>query len=84
LGYVAIGTAFGLFVSDAGYPAWLALFMGLWMFAGAGQFIAVGHFVAGTTLWEACLIQLVVNARHIAYGFSMLNRFPKKACLGRT
>jgi 4-azaleucine resistance transporter AzlC len=77
LGYVAIGAAFGLFVSDAGYPVWLALFMSLWMFAGAGQFIAVGLFAAGTTLWEACFIQLVVNARHIAYGFSMINRFPK-------
>jgi 4-azaleucine resistance transporter AzlC len=45
------------------------------MFAGAGQFIAVGLFAAGTTLWEAALVQLVVNARHIAYGFSMMNRF---------
>jgi 4-azaleucine resistance transporter AzlC len=81
LGYVAIGTAFGLFISDAGYPVWLAFFMSLWMFAGAGQFIAVGLFVAGTTIWEACLIQLVVNARHIAYGFSMINRFPKKSLL---
>jgi 4-azaleucine resistance transporter AzlC len=81
LGYVAIGAAFGLFICDAGYPVWLALFMSLWMFAGAGQFIAVGLFVAGTTLWEACLIQFVVNARHIAYGFSMINRFPKKSLL---
>jgi 4-azaleucine resistance transporter AzlC len=79
LGYLAIGTAFGLLISDAGYPIWLALFMSLWMFAGAGQYIAVGLFVTGTTLWEACLIQLVVNARHIAYGLSMLNRFPKKS-----
>jgi 4-azaleucine resistance transporter AzlC len=49
--------------------------MGLVMYAGAGQFIAAGLFAAGTTLWEACLIQLVVNARHIAYGLSMINRF---------
>lgn len=81
LGYIAIGSAFGLFASDAGYPVWLILFTSLWMFAGAGQFIAIGLFVAGTTLWEACLIQLVVNARHMAYGFSMLNRFPKKSPL---
>jgi len=77
LGYLAIGMAFGLLLSDAGYPVWLALFMSVWMFAGAGQYIAVGLFAAGTTLWEACLIQLVVNARHIAYGFSMINKFPK-------
>lgn len=75
LGYLAIGVAFGLMLSEAGYPWWLALVMSLWMYAGAGQYIAVGLFAAGTTLLEACLIQLVVNARHIAYGFSMLKRF---------
>ena len=78
LGYLAIGTAFGLLVTGAGYPVWLALFMSLWMYAGAGQYIAVGLFTGGAFLPEACLIQLVVNARHIAYGFSMLNRFPEK------
>jgi len=75
LGYIAIGVAFGLMLSGAGYPWWLALVMSLWMYAGAGQFIAAGLFVAGTTLWEVCLIQLVVNARHIAYGLSMHKRF---------
>lgn len=75
LGYAAIGVAFGLLLSGTGYPWWLAFVMSLWMYAGAGQFIAVGLFAAGTTLWEACLVQLIVNARHIAYGLSMLNRF---------
>lgn len=75
LGYVTIGIAFGLFLSETGYPWWLALLMSLWMFAGAAQFIAVGLFAAGTSLWEACLIQLIVNARHIAYGLSMLSHY---------
>lgn len=75
LGYLAIGTAFGLLISDAGYPWPLALFMSLWMYAGAGQYIAVGLFASGSTILEACLIQFVVNARHIAYGLSMLDRF---------
>ena len=75
LGYVTIGIAFGLLLSEAGYPWWLAPLMSLWMFAGAGQFIALGFFAAGTSIWEACLIQLVVNARHIAYGLSMLTHY---------
>jgi len=75
LGYLAIGSAFGFLMADAGYPLWLTFVMSVGMFAGAGQFIAVGLFAAGTTLWEAVLVQLVVNARHIAYGFSMMNRF---------
>ena len=79
LGYLAIGTAFGLLVCDAGYPWPLVLFMSLWMYAGAGQYIAIGLFTAGVTIWEACLIQLVVNARHVAYGLSMINRLPAGA-----
>jgi len=75
LGYLAIGVAFGLLITDAGYPWWLAPVMSVLMFAGAGQYIAVGLFTAGTSLWEAALVQLVVNARHAAYGLSMLNRF---------
>ncbi|GHT71629.1 hypothetical protein FACS1894110_25000 [Spirochaetia bacterium] len=77
LGYLAIGVAFGLLLSDAGYPWPLALAMSVIMYAGAGQYIAVGLFAAGAGLWEACLVQLVVNARHMAYGLSMLKRFKK-------
>jgi 4-azaleucine resistance transporter AzlC len=75
LGYLAIGIAFGLLMADAGYSWRLTLAMSVVMYAGAGQYIAVGLFAAGTGLWEAALVQLVVNARHIAYGFSMLKRF---------
>ena len=75
LGYTAIGIAFGLLVIGTGYPWYLALAMSLWMYAGAGQFIALGLFAAGTSLWEACFVQLIVNARHTAYGLSMLKRF---------
>jgi 4-azaleucine resistance transporter AzlC len=74
LGYLAIGSAFGFMLADKGYPWWLALLMSAFMYAGAGQYIAVGLFAAGTTLWEAVLVQLVVNARHIAYGLSMMNK----------
>lgn len=75
LGYLAIGMAFGLLLVDAGYPWWLSLVMGIVMYAGAGQFISVGLFAAGAGLPEAVLVQLVVNARHMAYGLSMLKRF---------
>ena len=76
LGYLAIGAAFGLLMADAGYPWWLSLVMSIVMFAGAGQYIAVGLFAAGTSIWEAVIVQLVVNARHIAYGLSMIKRMP--------
>jgi 4-azaleucine resistance transporter AzlC len=75
LGYTAIGIGFGLLLTDRGYPWWLSLVMGVLMYAGAGQYIALGLFAAGAGLWEVCLVQFVINARHMAYGVSMLNRF---------
>jgi len=76
LGYPVIGFAFGLIMSDAGYPLWLTAAMSVLMYTGAGQYIAVGLFAAGASLWEAALVQLIVGARHIAYGLSMINRMP--------
>jgi 4-azaleucine resistance transporter AzlC len=72
---MAIGIAFGLLLVDAGYPWWLSLVMSVVMYAGAGQYIGVGLFAAGAGLVEAALVQLVVNARHMAYGLSMMKRF---------
>jgi 4-azaleucine resistance transporter AzlC len=60
---------------DAGYPWWIAVLTSVVIFAGAGQFIAVGLFAAGAGLAECMLIELVVNARHMAYGLTMLKRF---------
>jgi 4-azaleucine resistance transporter AzlC len=75
LGYLAIGAAFGLLMADAGYSWGLTLLMSVVMYAGAGQYIAVGLLASGAGLAEAVLVQLVVNARHIAYGITMWKRF---------
>jgi 4-azaleucine resistance transporter AzlC len=74
-GYLAIGFAFGLLAAEAGYPWYVAFLMSLVMYAGAGQYIAIGHFAAGAALPEMLAVQAAVNARHIAYGVTMLQRF---------
>jgi 4-azaleucine resistance transporter AzlC len=75
LGYISIGFGFGLLLVNGGYPWWLSGVMGVLMYAGAGQYLAVGLFAGGARLWEACLLQLILNARHLAYGLSMIRRF---------
>jgi 4-azaleucine resistance transporter AzlC len=75
LGYLAIGVAFGLLLVEAGYPWYLAFVMSVVMFAGAAQFVSVGLFASGAGLLECVMIQLVLNARHAAYGITMLNKF---------
>ena len=44
LGYLALGTAYGLAVTGAGLPWWLALLSSAIIYAGSGQFLAVALF----------------------------------------
>lgn len=74
-GYIAIGIPFGLMTVNAGYPWWVALIMSLTMYAGAGQYIAVGLFAVGARLPEILITELFVNIRHIVYGLSLITKF---------
>ena len=77
LGYVTIGFGFGLLAVNTGYPSWFALFMSIFVYAGAAQYIGIGLFAAGASIAEIALITLVVNLRHAAYGLSLINVYGK-------
>lgn len=74
-GYLAIGIPFGLMLINAGYPWWLAPIMCLVMYAGAGQYLAVGLFAAGASIPSMIIATLLVNIRHIVYGLSLITPF---------
>lgn len=74
-GYLAIGIPFGLMLVKAGYPWFLAPVMSVLMYAGAGQYIAVGLFAAGVPLTGMLVTMLAVNVRHIVYGLSLIEKF---------
>jgi 4-azaleucine resistance transporter AzlC len=74
-GYIAIGIPFGLMLVKAGYPWWVAPIMSALMYAGAGQYIAIGLFAAKAPLAGALVTMLMVNIRHIVYGLSLIDKF---------
>ncbi len=74
-GYLSIGIPFGLLLVKTGYPWWLAPLMSLTMYAGAGQYIAIGLFAAGVPLAASLATMLMVNIRHIVYGLSLIEPF---------
>jgi 4-azaleucine resistance transporter AzlC len=74
-GYIAIGIPFGLIVVQVGYPWWLAPLMSIVMYAGAGQFLAIGLFSAGASLSAMLITIALVNIRHIIYGLSLITPF---------
>lgn len=74
-GYVAIGIPFGLMLVKAGFPWWLSPVMSIFMYAGAGQYVAVGLFAAQVPLPAMAATMLMVNIRHIVYGLSLMEQF---------
>ena len=76
-GYLFLGTAFGATLAQAGYgPAW-ALLMSTLIYAGSMQFVMVPLMAAGASLVTVALTALMVNARHLFYGVSYIERFQR-------
>lgn len=74
-GYVVLGIGFGILLRSAGYGAWWALAMSLAVYAGAMQYVGVGLLAAGASVVATALTTFMVNARHIFYGISMIDRY---------
>jgi len=75
LGYIPLGMAFGLLLSDAGYHWIYAFLMGLFIYAGSAQFLAVALLAAGAGFADLAVATLLLNLRHSFYGLSMLEKF---------
>lgn len=75
-GYLPLGMAFGvLFVAQLDYSWWYAPLMGIIIYAGAGQILAVSLIATGVGLLEVFVAMFVLNSRHLFYGLSLLGRF---------
>ena len=65
LGYVPLGFAYGVLAVQNGIPPVPAVLMSLFVYAGAGQFIAVGLCGAGAPVLTIVFTTLIVNLRHL-------------------
>lgn len=74
-GYVPLGMAFGVLLVGLGYPWWWAPVMGLVIFAGSAQFLAVSLLAAGASAFDAFVATLLLNLRHVFYGLTVLDRY---------
>ena len=74
-GYLFLGTAFGATLAQAGFgPVWALMMSGL-VYAGSLQFVMVPLMASGAALMTVALTALMVNARHLFYGVSFIDRF---------
>lgn len=75
-GYIPLGMAFGvLFTTQLDYAWWIAPLMGVLIYAGSGQILAVSLLASHAGLVEVAVAMFVLNARHLFYGLSLLGQF---------
>ncbi len=74
-GYIVLGFGFGILLEDKGYGLPWALAMSLFIYAGSMQYVGVSLIASGVGLITAAITTLAVNARHLFYGISMINRY---------
>ena len=74
-GYIVLGMGFGILMQAKGYGIWWSLAMSAFVYAGSMQYLAVDLLAGGASLLSAALTTLLVNARHLFYGISMVDRY---------
>lgn len=77
MGYIVLGFAFGILLKSKGYPIYYALIMSVFIYAGSMQFVAIDLLTSGASLLSSAIMTLLINARHIVYGLSMLKKYQK-------
>ncbi|CAM4134624.1 azaleucine resistance protein AzlC [Saccharibacillus endophyticus] len=74
-GFMFLGVAYGVFMNVSGFGAGWTFLMSLLIFAGSMEFVAVGLLLGAFNPFGALLLTLMVNARHLFYGISMLEKY---------
>ena len=74
-GYLVLGMAYGVLMQAKGYGAIWAFLMSAVAFCGSMQFVAITLLTSAFDPVGAFLMSLMVNARHLFYGVSMLGKY---------
>ena len=74
-GYMVLGIGFGMTLENNGYGIWWAFAMSGLIYAGSMQYVAIPLLTSGASLISTALTTLMVNARHLFYGISMIDKY---------
>ena len=76
-GYMVLGFGFGIISVKNGYGILWALAMSIFIYAGSMQYVAISLLASGASLITTALTTLMVNARHLFYGITMIKPYKK-------
>lgn len=74
-GFGVLGIAYGLLMQTKGYSAFWATLMSAIAYCGSMQFAAISLLTAAFDPLQAFLLSVMVNARHLFHGISMLEKY---------
>lgn len=74
-GFLFLGMTYGIYMNSCGFNYIYSLIMGLVVFAGSMQFVACNLLMGSFNPIQALVMTIMINARHIFYGLSMLDKY---------
>lgn len=74
-GFWFLGMTYGIYMNVSGFSFWYPMLMSLFIFAGSMEFVAVNLLLGAFDPLQALAMTLMINARHLFYGISMLDRY---------
>ena len=74
-GFWFLGLTYGIYMNVSGFSFVYPMLMSLTIFAGSVEFITVNLLLGAFNPLQALFLTLMVNARHLFYGLSMLDKF---------
>lgn len=75
VGFLFLGMSYGFLMRSKGFSFLYPLFMSLFIFAGSMEFVTVDLLLSAFNPLYAFFLTLMVNARHLFYGISMLGKY---------
>ena len=74
-GFWFLGLTYGIYMNVSGFSFWYPMIMSLTIFAGSVEFVAVNMLMGAFNPLQALAMTLMINARHLFYGISMLDKY---------
>ena len=74
-GFLFLGISYGIYMNVSGFSFLYPMLMGLTIFAGSIEFVAVSMLLGAFDPVQALLMTIMINARHLFYGISMLDKY---------
>ena len=75
IGFLFIAMSYGFLMRSRGFSVFYPMAMSAFIFAGSMEFVAVELLLSAYAPLHAFLLTLMVNARHLFYGISMLEKY---------